>query len=170
MHIHLSHIHAVNLHRAVRHIVKPLEQIDDGGFAGAGRSHDAERFSCRNGNIDVLQNLLPVHGKISMVKTDFSADFVKRLRMLLIFDLRLLLINLADFLIRCHRGRHIVRQPAQHLHRPGTVPAVLHKRHQRTQCHLTVHDKNTAQDCGTNRKHLSHKRKQRVILCQYLCL
>ena len=170
MHIHLSHIHTVNLHRAVRHIVKPLEQIDDGGFAGAGRPHDTERLSCRNGNIDVLQNLLPVHDKVSVVKTDLSPDFVKHLWMLVVFDLRLLRINLADLLIRCYRGRHIVRQPAQHLHRPGTVPAVLHKRHQRTQCHLTVHDKNTAQDRRTNRKHLSHKRKQRVILCQYLCL
>ena len=104
MHIHLSHIHAVDLHRTVRHIIKPLEQIDDGGFAGAGRSHDTERFSCRNGNIDVLQNLLPVHGKINVVKTDLSPDFIKHFRMLIIFDLRLLRINLADLLIRCHRG------------------------------------------------------------------
>ena len=32
------------------YIVKPLEQIDDGGFAGTGRPHDTERLSCRNGD------------------------------------------------------------------------------------------------------------------------
>ena len=105
-----------------------------------------------------------------MLKLDPSLHFVEMYRLFPVADHRLLSVNLADLPVGCERRRDVIRQPSQHFHRPGTVSAVLHKRHQRAERHLTVHHKKSAKDRCADRQRLPHKLEQWIIAHKHLRL
>ena len=53
------HIDAVHQHFALRRVIEPGDQIDDGGFSAAGTADDADRLSFLNQEVDIAQRLFP---------------------------------------------------------------------------------------------------------------
>ena len=54
--VQLLHVHAVHLHTALRHVVQPGDQVDEGGFAAAGAADDSGGLPGQRRKGHVLQH------------------------------------------------------------------------------------------------------------------
>ena len=68
----LSDIYAIQFDASFRCVIKSLEQIDDGGFSGAGSPHDTKGFSCRNRKRNILKDFFVFQAKVHMLKAHIA--------------------------------------------------------------------------------------------------
>ena len=61
LHIVIAHVHAAYPDTALRHVVKPGNQLNQGGLTGTGAAQDAHRHAGGNVQVDILQSI-PVGG------------------------------------------------------------------------------------------------------------
>ena len=80
----------VHQHRTRRHIVKPRDQMADGGLAAAGRADQRKGLAGRNGQIDIIENRnAALVGKGHVIETDFTPDIREHFGIRDILDFRL---------------------------------------------------------------------------------
>ncbi len=85
----VPHIYPVNQHMPARGVVKTANQVDNGGLAGAGGSHQRDGFPGRNMKVYMLQHFDVRCVRVSkgdVFKGDFAGDIRKHFGIFLVCD------------------------------------------------------------------------------------
>ena len=70
----VAHVQAINQHPPAVHVEYAVDELSEGGFAGAGLPHDGDRLAWLGGEADVFQHRIPIVAKADVVEDHLSPN------------------------------------------------------------------------------------------------
>ena len=141
----------VNADAALRHIVKPGDQLAQGGLATAGGADHRQRLPCPDVEIHIVKHgQIPLIGKADVIHVHLSLHVPQLCRVRRVLHLRLRPHQLQKAAeAGCAVGQQLrkVGQPPHRVHEGGDIQAEGDEIHR---VHLPPHDEESAHgdDCG----------------------